>query len=381
MTEMEPSSSTLSALIAGIYDRAVDPSLWPRTLAGIMAFTGFASGGLAVNELPTGRLLMAQGHGIAPEWVARFEAYRDDVLAMWGGPGTAATAAMDEVHVNSEIMRGERLENFAAYREYYRPQGLVDAAMLILARDSSLIATLGLNWPEGRGPISQTQRNRLLLLLPHLQRAMAISNLLDRQTLAQASLTATLNAIGTGIVLVAPDLHIVFANDSGKLALQDGPHLRRSNGRLFVDEPLAMSALTQAVRLAAQDEAVIGLRGHGIPVQRAGAKALVLHVLPLLRSPLRGGLIPEAGAAVFISDLTPGPEAPHHILGALFDLTRAEARVFQLIAAGETRESAARALGIQISTLKTHLLRIYAKTGTSRAADLVRLASSIARPL
>jgi DNA-binding NarL/FixJ family response regulator len=41
----------------------------------------------------------------------------------------------------------------------------------------------------------------------------------------------------------------------------------------------------------------------------------------------------------------------------------------------------AASLGISENTLKTHLKRIYAKTGTSRHADLLKLVSDIATPV
>jgi DNA-binding CsgD family transcriptional regulator len=68
-------------------------------------------------------------------------------------------------------------------------------------------------------------------------------------------------------------------------------------------------------------------------------------------------------------------------VAALFDLTVTEAHVFAQIAEGKTQAEIARALGIEIGTVKTHLLHIFAKTGTHRQADLVRLAASMALPL
>lgn len=370
-----------SALVADIYDCAIDPAGWPRVLAAMIAATGFVSGGLAVNALPSGRLLLGSEYGMSADWMERFEAYRHQVVEIWGGPAVAATASLDEVHVNSDYMPRDDLRRFAAYREFYEPQGLVDAAMMILAREAGVIATLGLNWPAGQGEIDERRRAFLRQLLPHLQRAVAIGGLLDRQTLAKASLTATLNGLGAGVALVGPGLEIVFANDALEDRLRgDGP-LRRQRERLACDDPLALQALTLAVQQAARDETRIGRRGLGIPARSADAPPLLLHVLPLTRGDLRPGLHLQAVAAVFASDLVAGPEPAPELMATLFDLTPAEVRVFRLIAAGETREEAARALGIQLSTLKTHLVRIYAKTGTSRAAELARLAAQIARPL
>jgi DNA-binding CsgD family transcriptional regulator len=41
----------------------------------------------------------------------------------------------------------------------------------------------------------------------------------------------------------------------------------------------------------------------------------------------------------------------------------------------------AEAMGISGSTVKTHLRRLFAKTGTDRQADLVKLVAAYANPL
>ena len=51
-----------------------------------------------------------------------------------------------------------------------------------------------------------------------------------------------------------------------------------------------------------------------------------------------------------------------------------------LLVQGMTISEAAEALGISIPTAKTHLARLFDKTGTSRQTDLVRLAMSALAP-
>lgn len=378
---MRPVSPGLvSDLVAAIYDCAIDPTRWPGTLEAIVGATGFASAALAVNELPSMKILIHSTAGIEPHWLARMGDYADDLAGMWGGLDNVMSAPIDAVHVNSDYISPEKRRTFAYYRECLEPQGYVDGVVLILARDPRAIGSLGFNWSVGQGPIGDRQKELCRLFLPHLQRATAISRLLDVQALARAGLAATLNALRAGVVLVTRDLRIVHANDAANAAMQRGEAVRSREGRFLVDDPVAGAALARAVRLAADDETGIGRRGLGIPAGRGAGRPLALHVLPLRHGALRRGLIPDAAAAIFVSDLAAGPDAPLEMLAALFDLTTAESKVFQLIAAGETRERAAEMLGIRLSTVKTHLVRIYAKTGASRAADLVKLAARLATP-
>jgi DNA-binding CsgD family transcriptional regulator len=54
-----------------------------------------------------------------------------------------------------------------------------------------------------------------------------------------------------------------------------------------------------------------------------------------------------------------------------FGLTPAEARLVLRLMAGDSLRAAAKALGIQYETVRTHLKSIFQKTGTCRQAELV----------
>jgi DNA-binding CsgD family transcriptional regulator len=60
-------------------------------------------------------------------------------------------------------------------------------------------------------------------------------------------------------------------------------------------------------------------------------------------------------------------------LRSRFGLTAGEARVALEMTSAEGRAAAAQRLGVSVATLKTHLVRIFEKTGVSRQAELVRL--------
>ncbi len=51
------------------------------------------------------------------------------------------------------------------------------------------------------------------------------------------------------------------------------------------------------------------------------------------------------------------------------------------IGSGMSPPKSAESLGVSENTIKTHLSKIYAKTGKSRQADLVKLVGEIGAPL
>jgi DNA-binding CsgD family transcriptional regulator len=91
--------------------------------------------------------------------------------------------------------------------------------------------------------------------------------------------------------------------------------------------------------------------------------------------------MPQATAAVFITQAETQPPADIAALAASFGLTPTETRVLERLAGGATLPQAAKALGIAHSTAKTHLFHIFSKTGVSRQTDLIALIERLNPPI
>jgi DNA-binding CsgD family transcriptional regulator len=102
----------------------------------------------------------------------------------------------------------------------------------------------------------------------------------------------------------------------------------------------------------------------------------------VLVAPIPSGAVNGAATSTTILMLVRKPASGTPIAGAhlieLYGLTGAEARVATaLLAAAGPREVAAR-LGIRLSTVRSHLHRLFEKTGTRRQAELVWLLMTLA---
>jgi DNA-binding CsgD family transcriptional regulator len=78
------------------------------------------------------------------------------------------------------------------------------------------------------------------------------------------------------------------------------------------------------------------------------------------------------------SALTDLPVPPAQSLQECFDLTSAEVKLAQGLARGLSLEEAARHLNIKMSTARTQLASIFAKTGSQRQGKLIAILSRIA---
>lgn len=198
-----------------------------------------------------------------------------------------------------------------------------------------------------------------------------------RQRLHAAARTHAAHAIEqvpTTIVVLARDRRILLANPAAEAIFDDGalPRVARG-GRLCADEPARLAALEQALAACAScrfDHPV------SLSVRLAGEPGggIVARLVP----PPRGDET-RAVAIGFLAREGRIALEPQAVMAALYRLTPGEAALVKALTDGTTMEAFAEVRRISLATAKTQLQSVFAKTGTRRQSDLMRLVYSIAR--
>lgn len=374
------STATVSSLIGNIYDCALAPELWPSVLNDLRSALGFEHATISLQSLPSGDVRLNMTSGIPSPWLERIDDYGADILALWGGTDVIASAPLEEPlllsRLNPEVATGTSRNRY--YREWREPQGLTDTIAIGLVRDSRSFGAASLVRHCDQGPVSEDDLTLARLFAPHLRRAVTISHLLDVQTIATVRFQRTLDAIAAPVMLVDADLRVCHANAAGRAMLETGLPLAMHAGFLVAPSPMVRAALVRTTTQAVNDEGAMGSLGLSIPAITAEGALCALHLLPLARGPLRTGLMPGAVIAIFIA--IPGRSSLNigEMLAEYFGLTQAELRVVEQITAGLTIAEAAGTLRVNISTVRTHLLRVFAKVGVRRQSDLIRMVRDLA---
>ncbi|MFO1105015.1 MAG: helix-turn-helix transcriptional regulator [Amaricoccus sp.] len=360
-----------SRLIGSIYDCALDPALWPDTLGAICRAMDFSNAVLALQETPTWRLLLDVNVGLAQQDLERMRSFGVEVIDQWGGAERVMSLPLEVPNVLTLVNPTAHESRFA--REWAIPLGLIDTLAIGFFRDQESLSSLAFGRHRDAGPITEAEIAASTLFIPHFKRALTISRLLDARAVERATFAAVLDGLAFGVLLVARDLKLLHANRAGEAMLRAADPLGIRNGRIVA--PNGLSAALQAALAAPLDG--IGRRGLGIPTRRIDGEELVLHLLPLADA----NPLPGAAAALFVAPATTPRPAPLDAIAALFDLTPAETRVLELLGAGRTNAEIAEGLGIAVSTVRTHVLRLFEKTATHRQAELVALLASFTLPL
>jgi DNA-binding CsgD family transcriptional regulator/PAS domain-containing protein len=367
----------MSDLIGMIYDCAIEPERWSRTIAEICGTMGCLSGLLVLVDLRRSQLRLAYASGMRPEWQRRFLSYSDKLVGFYARAFSKEICVDGEPLLLSSVISGAFAESI--YAELTQAQGVLEAMQTVVLRQAGRLAVFGANRHEGGSKLSDDERAIMRLLVPHIRRAVAISDLLDVKSIEVATLAATLDTFNAGILVVGDRSRILHANRVARDMMSKREPIAAVNGFLSVRDAEAGAEIAQAIELARADEAAIGANGIGVPLRDEGAA--VAHVLPLARGELRTRLAPQAAAAVFITQPAYSPPQDIGSLAANYGLTPAETRMLECVAGGATLGEAAEMLDISANTAKTHLARIFSKTGVTRQADLIALVNRIVPPI
>lgn len=184
--------------------------------------------------------------------------------------------------------------------------------------------------------------------------------------------SAGLNLIAIGIVLLSGDGQIVFANDAARVLMDRQDGIREHRGQVQATHRGDAGAFSTAVgHVLAHSGSTAALepmsllmlhRDHGPPL-----------VTSFVCAPRSTETPDEGGALLFFVD----PGLDIHQLAEpvckLFRLSRVETELACLLASGQTLAAAAQSLHVKVSTARGYLKQVFVKTGSNRQVDLVRL--------
>ena len=363
----------LSELIGAIYDCVLDPAQWNATLDEIRKFLDCANVALSVLDLRANSYRIQRVIGIEPYWLAKAIEYSDDFAKVYHTIPDLLTRPIDDPISPSRDGDRTAVFNTRYYKEWARPQGLVDSIAVFLMRSHDRLAEIALGRHASVGIISDREVRLLRLLAPHLRRAVIITDLIDMKNLAAETFSVALDALAAGIVLVDENARIIHANRAAKTMLDRGvPVARATAGTLGGVDRHTTERLHRVIADAAK-EASIGSAGIGMALSMPTGGVATAHVLPLAGGDIRARLLPHTAAAVFVTSDLRLPFSTLQAVAEAFGLTPAETRLLDRLVRGETIADAAAAMNVAVTTAKTHRSRVLAKTGERRQTGLISL--------
>jgi DNA-binding CsgD family transcriptional regulator/PAS domain-containing protein len=288
-----------------------------------------------------------------------------------------------QTYADRELFGEDRLRSSRVWREWMAPQDMYGGiGSRILAAGPSF-------WffdvQRGRGQEAFDARDAALLerLTPIMTRVAELRRHIGFLTLQRDMARNALDQLSVAVVIADPQMRLVYANETAdQLLAEPEGALGLRTGRIFARNQHDQATLKRLVGRAlapTQDpnSGRIHLLAHAATVEGCNLSLCVLPVPP-------GYGLPNASPCVMIA-ARPLEPAADLVAAAqqLFGLTETEAKFASALASGLSLAEAAEAEHVRISTARTHLARIFQKTGTrqqSQVAALLRGAELPVRP-
>jgi DNA-binding CsgD family transcriptional regulator/PAS domain-containing protein len=276
---------------------------------------------------------------------------------------------------SDEILSLRDLRKTSFFNEVLDPQDLAHNAMLVLAAQGDFQVGFNLCRNEDQGTFDANELRFLMRLYPHLRRSLLLNFRLEGYRALQQAQHDVLDRLSAGFVLLDRRARIIYANAAAQaFDSQFGP-LRLRNSVIATHSSTSSQRLNALIRAALK----------GAP---AGSMSLPLRdqsLLTILVVSIRGqdigrlsdGDMRDAAVLIVIIDPANRTGVPMAWMMDAYGLTQAEARVALAAASGSTVPESASQLGLSSNTVKTHLRKVFAKTGIHRQTELVRLVTAI----
>jgi len=355
----------ITDIVDGLYEAAFIPEKWPTALARAGDAAGSKSGALVLfaDGLPVRGTAVPAMQDLMREFLS------DQRMRLSAHASRAsAVQSLNFIDLDS-FMTPEEIRN-DPLRIRLRAHGLGASARTIIPMPTGE----SVHFSFQRGLEDASYRPEHFALLDRLRPDMA------RASLAAARLRLE-QVRGTVDVLAMLGLPAVVLAANGRVRVTNALFDREKT--LFVATAFGGIALTHPESNRLFQQALQAPTGQpvlrSIPLRNALAPPVVIHVLPLKRDAhdlFAGGDLLVVATAISASTLVPSPT----ILTGLFDFTPAEVSLATALAKGLSLKAAAAEAGLQFSTVRTYLNRIFRKTGTNQQSQLVALLKS-AHPL
>jgi DNA-binding CsgD family transcriptional regulator len=375
---VEPDDQQLSDLIGEIYDAALDQSRWPSVLDKCIGFIGGCAAALFFKDASANRGDTYFETGITPYYR---NLYFDQYVAL--DPATAShfQAEIEQPVAITDFMPFDEFQQTRFYREWVQPQGLIDFVSTVLDRSATSVVMFGVFRHQRDGLANDDTRRRMRLIAPHIRRAVIVGRLIDLKH-TDAKSFEILDSLGTAIFLVGADGFIIHSNLMGNTMLDDGALLQSVGGRLVVEDVRMGEAMHEGFAAACEADTAQGVKAIALPLLSKTGERFVGHLLPLSSSARRRSTLQYGAVAVlFVRKVTLEMPLTAEVIAKAFKLTPTELRVLLAVVEVGGAPEVALMLGIAVSTVKTHLVRLFHKTGVTRQADLVKLVAGYATPL
>lgn len=356
------------------FSAAMTPADWAPALDATVDLLGAEHAMIVVHEPATGRAVFTKSARMDDVDFAR---YLSPEAATWMAPFIQAMPGGTVVRTPPQLVPDRHFERTELYNEVVRPaNGFYAVALQHELPALSLF--MAACRPRSAGNFEANDAATLQALLPHLATSLQLHYRLQATEERHKAVASVLDRLADGVILTDAAARPTFLNARAAQIVGEADGLMMEAEPLAAATPAATRRLHEAIAVVAAEAATEGLR---LRLDRPSRRPpLLLSVLPIWRlgAPLPGTRAPRI--AIFIKELDAPVAINQPAVVEAFHLTPRECEIATLLAAGRDLAEIAAEMRVARSTVRSHLVHIFAKTGARSQATLVAALSRFIEP-
>ncbi|WP_162653006.1 helix-turn-helix transcriptional regulator [Lentilitoribacter sp. Alg239-R112] len=259
------------------------------------------------------------------------------------------------------------------YETAAKPWGIHSEGVVILNKDERSNLACWFARMGGQSEVDSELLTRISFLNNHLARSMKLQNKISVLNKAVIRSNSALDLVDFGLLLFQHSDSPVFINKPAQdmCSYKDGLDLNK--GGLVVQNNCADHQYNQLIARMGDTNIPLSERSGGLVRAPRPSGKTPYNVMAIPLSNSTSGLFPNVNIAVLIFDPELKKTNATEFYMKTFNLTQAEAMFAAELAQGMSVSEYVEKKGIKISTARTQLKSIFAKTETSRQAVLISL--------
>lgn len=367
-----------SSIIGDIYDAGSNAGDWKAVGRKLFSYLGADAGTLRLKR-PNGLWanvfeLSAEGESTYTDYYSHIDPIRAAISKVEPSGDWATSVA-----VVSDLVDEERYRKSEFYTDFARPAG--QNHMLLGAVGDRDHTTVGFF----RETIEFSDRDKYTLatLLPHLQRAIQLSQRLRKAEMDARVGYAAFESIPGAALVVDAELNVLFANSTAEctlsrrglpIAIKSASHADHSP-RLVINARDKSAQLRSFVENAAHGGSGGALRLELDSGEDDRIDQLAVFVSPqppqFAAQPVEFG--ETAPVMILITELSRQSAPKPSLLSDLFGLSIAEGAVALALLGGQTAETVARERDVSLETVRSQIRTVLRKTDATNLRDFERI--------
>lgn len=355
-----------NALVASVYDAALDRALWPAVLEAAARYFGASHSIVYTPDVALDMGGFFLSHNVAKEMIDAHEAhYRS--LDLWTLGHHSRFGDREGGFTGDMLVPFNVLMKSEFYADFLRPNGLhhlCTAAVHERPQAGQMVSFAMFRGPRRAG-FEEHHRQVCEQLAPHIQRALVISERLrscERERRVDSSM---LDSAPVAIFLVDASAKVLRLTEAAEQLMRKATHLSLRSNRLW--SVARDGRLTEAIRETARAD--MREPFSRLLVITDAAQSNRLHVLIV-----KAGMHLRGCAYVVVGPLATANSARFSShLRLVYRLTSAEVRLCEMLIRGHSINEAAALLSIKRSTAVSQLKSVFSKTETRRQSELMRI--------